>query len=63
MIDRTDQLIEAVVACREIGMVAEDVHGIVCDVYAAPWTDSEVKKFRRVVGRVFDAPRKREAVA
>jgi hypothetical protein len=38
MSDRTDNLIEALVRAREIGMSRAACFGIVRDVFAAPWS-------------------------
>jgi hypothetical protein len=41
MTDPTDQLIEAVVACREAGMPRHEAINVLDDVYAAPWSVSD----------------------
>lgn len=55
--DSTDNLIEAVVACRDHGMMLSEVHGVVTDTFAAPWSGTTGDAVRTVVKKVFDKPR------
>jgi hypothetical protein len=45
--DATDKLIEALVTARESGLEGGEVLNLVADVYAAPWSDTAVRRSRR----------------
>jgi hypothetical protein len=58
--DRTDELIETLVRCREFGMSRAACFGIVRDTFAAPWSSPPKVRILAVAPPYVEAQARRE---